>query len=182
MATRRRAKATPALEALTGDERADVLTRLVANHPDLADEVEQSALELLATATIDGIADDVASALHSIPLEDLASRCGRVRGRGYVHETEAAWELLGEAAEPFLDDIRRRANLGLVDAATVVTTGIVAGLYRCRAPEDGTVVAYAGPDALSELADDALQEAARRGVLLDANAAESYWPEWSALG
>jgi len=182
MATRRRAKATSVLDAPTAAERADVLTQLVANHPDLANEAEQLALELLATATIDGIADEVASALQSIPLEDLASRCGRVRGRGYVHESEAAWELLGEAAEPFLDDIRRRAKLGLVDAAAFVTTGIVAGLYRCRAPEDGTVVAYAGPDALSELADDALRAAAQRGIRLDANAAESYWQEWAALG
>jgi hypothetical protein len=156
MATRRRARATPALDALTGDERATVLTQLVATHPDLADEGERLALELLATATIDGIADDVASALLDIPLEDLASRCGRVRGRGYVHETEAAWELLGEAIAPFVADVRRRATLGLADAAAIVVTGIVAGLYRCRASEDGTVVAYAGPDAVSELAEEAL--------------------------
>ncbi len=45
--------------------------------------------------------------------------------------------------------------LGLLDSASGIATGIVAGLYRSRAPADGTVVAYAGPDAIAELADQA---------------------------
>jgi hypothetical protein len=92
-------------------------------------------------------------------------RSGRIRGRGYVHETDAAWEILEEAVEPFLADLRTRAILGL-GAAADVAAGIVAGLYRCREPEDGTIVAYAGPDSLSELADEVINEANRLGLVL----------------
>lgn len=105
-------------------------------------------------------------------------RSGRIRGRGYVHETEAAWETLGEAVEPFLADLRRRAGLGL-DAAADVAAGIVAGLYQCREPEDGTVVAYAGPDSLSELADEVMSEASKLGVAVSADIADQFWPDWS---
>jgi len=35
-------------------------------------------------------------------------------------------------------DMRRRAGLGLMDAAAAVATGIVAGLYQARDAEDGS--------------------------------------------
>jgi hypothetical protein len=53
-----------------------------------------------------------------------------------------------------------------------VTAGIVAGLYRCREPEDGTVVAYAGPDSLSELAAEVINEANRLGLVLSPDVAD----------
>ncbi|MGI8807714.1 MAG: hypothetical protein ACR2KK_07730 [Acidimicrobiales bacterium] len=167
---------------LAGTEHATVLAQLLASHPDLRPEAEQLAVALLGTDTIDGVADDVAWALGAIPLEDLAARSGRVRGRGYVHENEAAYDLLSEAVEPFLADVRRRAVLGLVDAAVAITTGIVAGLYQSRAPEDGTVLGFAGADTISELADDAFRNACEHGVPIPPDTAERHWPEWSSLG
>jgi hypothetical protein len=170
---------TPALDALLGDERGRVLAELLAAHPELKTEAEQAALRVLRTVTVEGVADDVSWELDEIPMENLAARSGRVRGRGYVHETEAAWELVSEAVEPFLSDVRRRVALGLTDAAVTVVTGIVAGLYQSRDPADGTVVAYAGPDALTELADEAIREATQHGVAPHEDAAEQYWPQWT---
>jgi hypothetical protein len=181
MPTRRLKSATPALDALSGGEHADVLAELLASHPDLRPEAEHAAQRLLGTETVEAVAEDVVCALEAIPLEDLAARSGRIRGRGYVHENEAAWEILSEVIEPFLIDLRRRAGLGMSDAASAIATGIVAGLYQARAPEDGTVVAYAGPDALSELADEIISETTRLGVVLPPEAADQHWPEWSPL-
>jgi hypothetical protein len=59
-----------------------------------------------------------------------------------------------------------------------VTAGIVAGHYRRREPEDGTVVAYAGPDSLSELADEVVDEANKLGVVLSPDIADQFWPDW----
>lgn len=179
MPTRRDRSRTPALDALHGEERSLVLAELLASHPDLKTHAEQAALQLLRTVTVEGVADEVAGALDEIPMEDLASRSGRVRGRGYVHENEAAWELVSEAVEPFLTDVRRRAALGLTDAASAVATGIVAGLYRSRNPADGTVVACAGPDVLTELADEAVHEATQHGAAPGENAAGCHWPTWN---
>ncbi len=179
---RRREPPIPVLDALTGTEPATVLAELLASHPDLRPEAEQVARQLLGDAAVEAVADDVAWALEAIPLEDLAGRAGRVRGRGYVHENEAAWELIGEVIEPFLTDLSRRAGLALMDAAAAIAIGIVAGLYQTREPEDGTVVAYAGPDALTELADEVINEATKLGVALPPDAADHYWPEWSSLG
>lgn len=182
MPTHRTAALTPALDALSGSEHASVLAELLASHPDLLPEAEQAAQQLLGAATVDAVADEVGWALEAIPPEELAARSGRIRGRGYVHENEAAWELLTEAVEPFLIDVRRRAGLGLLEAAGAVAAGIVAGLYQIPEPADGIVVACAGPDALSEIADEVIQEAARLAVALPEDAADRYWPAWSALG
>lgn len=170
---------TPALDALTGGEHARVLAALLDAHPALRSEAEAAAQHLLGEVTVDSVAEDLAWAIAAIGIEDLAGRSGRIRGRGYVHENEAAWELVSEAVESFMIDLRRRADLGLTDAAAAIAAGIVSGLYRSRGLEDGTVATYAGPDAVEELADEALREAARLGVELPPQTADDYWPEWS---
>lgn len=179
MPDRRRPEPTPTLDALAGAERGAVLAELLTAHPELRAEAERAAERHLARAPADSAADEIAWALREIPLEDLAGRCGRIRGRGYVDANEAAWELVHEVIQPFLTDLRRRAGLGLVGAAAAIATGIVAGVYQLRDPEEGMVVAYAGPDALADLADEIINEATRLGVALPEGAAERYWPEWS---
>jgi hypothetical protein len=70
-----------------------------------------------------------------------------------VHENEAAAEILGELLQPALDDLARRAGLGIEDAAGRMGLGLLRGLSRCRDDvEMGTVLAYAGPDVVDDLA------------------------------
>lgn len=154
---------------------------MLARRPELAAEAEELATEVLAAVSIDAVASDVEAALQGIPLDALASRAGRVRGRGYVHEVDAAWELIEEAIEPFRSDLRRRASLGSAEAASSMAAGIVAGLYLVREPEMGTVLAYAGEDTPGQLADDVLSLAAELGVEIAPKTAEEHWPDWCEL-
>lgn len=169
------------LGALAPAERGEVLDRLLIAHPELNDEAERIASELLTAVSVEQVASEVELALSWISLDALAARAGRVRGRGYVHETEAAWELVGEAIEPFRSDLDRRAALGLVDPAANLAVGIVAGLYRAREPEMGTVLAYAGNDTQVNLASEVLDRAAELGVTVPDDAPLSHWPHWSDL-
>jgi hypothetical protein len=178
--TAKRSKPT-ALDLLAPGEQAQVLHVLIAAHPDLAAPAEQLAAELLGSVSVEQVASDVEAALVGIPLDALATRAGRVRGRGYVHEVDAAWELVEEAIEPFRSDLQRRATLGLLDAAANVAIGIVAGLHAGREPEMGTVMAYAGEDAPVELASGLLGLAADLGVPIPEDAAGDHWPDWIAL-
>lgn len=183
MTARRRTSSAPALDTLSGSERAHVLAGLLDAHPELRPAAEQAARALLGSVVVVvvDVADAVSSSLEAIPLDDLAARSGRIRGRGYVDETEAAWELVTEAVEPFRADLRRRGGLDLTDAAAALAVGIVAGLYRLREPQDGTVLAYAGPDAPSEFASEVIREANRLGVVLPTDISSRYWPNWPDL-
>lgn len=158
-----------------------MLDALVAGRPELAVEAERLAAELLSSVSVEQIRSDVELALTGIPLDALASRAGRVRRRGYVDETDAAWELVEEAIEPFRSDLGRRAALDLLDASANLAVGIVAGLFQMREPEMGTVLAYAGEDSPRELASDILDFAAKLSVEVPPDAADDRWPDWTDL-
>ena len=177
----REKRALSVLGSLTPVERGEVLTTLLSAHPELLSEAERMAGALLSTVSVEQIACEVESALTGIPLDALAVRAGRVPGRGYVPEYDAAWELLEEAIGPFRVDLQRRAELTVDQAATRVAIGIVGGLYRVREPELGTVLAYAGDDALPELAASVLHLAATLGVVLPGDVPGEYWPSWTDL-
>lgn len=172
---------TSSLGSLAPPERSHVLGALLVAHPDLRDEAGSIAQGLLMAVSVDQVASEVETALRWISLDSLAARAGRVRGRGYVHETEAAWELVDEAMEPFRSDLDRRSELGLVDAAAILAVGIVAGVYRSRKPEEGSVLAYAGEDTPIDLASEFLDRAERLGVTIPDDAGESHWPGWPDL-
>lgn len=82
------------------------------------------------------MADDVRWAVESVGTADVGARSGRQRGRGYVDPSEAAWELLGAAVEPFVTRVRRLAELGLHVAAIELAAGILLGLNDANGDDD----------------------------------------------
>lgn len=134
-----------ALGALSAAEKAAVLEELLAVRPDLREPAEACASRLMKDARRSAIADDVASALKYLDIDELNTRAGYRPGFGYVHPVEAADEILDEALQPFLDDLQRRACLGMGSAATEVAAGILLGLYNCREGGSESLLEYA-PD------------------------------------
>lgn len=129
-------------------------------------------------------------ALRSLDLDDLESRAGRHRG-GYTSPTEAAWELLQEAVEPFLSDMKRQMELGLEREALEICKGVALGLYRIRGSRGDEFFGWA-EDFPAEAAADAVRVLARgrqKGVggarrarpRFDEEFVHKYVPEWSDL-
>jgi hypothetical protein len=147
---KRSPKKTPVLDRLEPWEAQGVLRRLLAAYPNLGTEVEQISKSLLGEISLEVVADDVEDALRSLHLDDLAGRAGR-HSWGYTEPSEAAWELLEEAVNPFLEDMKRRMDLGLAAEALEVCKGILLGLYSVRDEKADTVVGWA-PDFLEETA------------------------------
>ncbi len=151
---------------------------MLRKHPELGVDAERIAIEVLSEASIEGTAAEVEAILVDIPLEALGDRVGHVRSRGYVDETEAAWELVEGAIAPFRSDLERRGTLGHLEAATTLAVGIVSGLYRVREPDMGTVVAYAGEEMTAELAGGVVELAQGLDVAIPADAGAAHWPAW----
>lgn len=178
----RRSRARPSvLDRLTPSEQADVLALLLGERPELRTEAERLASRYLEEVSPEAVTDEVVWALENLSLDDLAARAGRRPGWGYVHENEAASELIGEALQSFIDDIGRRAGLGMTAAAASVALGILAGLYQCRDAVDGSVLAYAGPDAAWEMAEWVVSEASKHGLELPPDALDQVCPDWLPL-
>lgn len=179
----RRTRARPSvLDCLNPSERAHVLALPLGERPELRADAERLATRYLEEVSPDDVADEVLWALENLSLDDLAACAGRQPGRGYVHENEAAWELLEEALRPFVDDVARRARLDMTAAAAHVALGTLAGLFQCREAEDGSVLAYAGaPDATRDLAEWVAAEARKDGLELSRDALDEACPDWLPL-
>ena len=131
------------------------------------------------------LADAVESAILVLDLDDLGARAGR-RSDEYVEPTEAAWELLHEELETFLEDMKRLVALGFEAAAVSTCEGIVLGLYRVRGKNSDQLLGWA-EDFPAEGAGDALatlaqESAARHGRAwkLPERFVEAV-PEWSTM-
>ncbi len=165
MTSRRRSVARN-IDRLNDSERSAVLSMLLSAHPELLVDADDLAAELLVAVDPDVMAESVMSALRELDMEELANRAGRHRG-GYVEPNEAAWDLVEEAFEPLLLDLRRLAELGHVDAATAAARGLLNGLDRIGEPADDTVLAWSGPDTVDHLADAVRLDAEKLGLPVD---------------
>jgi hypothetical protein len=150
------------LALLRSDECAAVLRVLLERHPDLRTEAEEIGKAAIARVSADAIAGEVELAIARLDLDDLGARAGR-HSWGYVEPTEAAWEILQEAIEPILEDMRRLVELGLEAAATATCEGVVMGLHRLRGKERDGILGYA-EDFPAEAAANAIATLARQSA------------------
>ena len=169
-----------ALETLSAAEKATVLDELLASRPDLREPAEAYAAQLMKGAERSAVADEVESALHYLDIDELNTRAGHRPGFGYVDPAEAADEILDEALQSFLDDLQRRADLGMRSAAAELAAGILLGLYNCRDGNSETLLEYS-PDYAAERASGVVSDCAKLGIELPAVELLDLMPAWSDL-
>jgi hypothetical protein len=191
---KRSRKKISVLDRLKPGEAETVLRRLLAVHPDLADEAEQIARSVLGEVSFESVAEEVEHAVRSLDLDDLNSRAGS-HAWGYTEPSEAAWELLGEAVDPFLDDMQRQVELRLEAEALEICKGVVLGLYRLRKGAKGDGLVGWAPDFPAETAahavhtwrtgGDTRKRVAWRGPRkrpgFPQDFVEKFVPEWGSL-
>ena len=143
------------LERLKPEEAAAVLRHLLEVHPDLTSETQEMARSLLHQVDYEDVAAEIEDEIRALDYEDLNARAG-AHEWGYVEPSEAAWEILEETVQPFLDDMKRHMELGLEAEALEICKGMVLGLYQLSQREGGDVLGWA-PDFPAEAAGNALE-------------------------
>jgi len=126
-----RGRSNGVLDKMSSGELADVLRALLKKHPHLKSEAQAIAVEIVSAPSIEDTAEEVLDALTSLDLDSLNDQAGS-HSWGYVEPTEAAWELLQEAVEDIVADMKRRMQLGLDTAAEAMCCGIVVGLHNAK--------------------------------------------------
>lgn len=140
------------LDALTAQEKAAVLDQLLAARPELSADADQLAARLLApragadvAALQERTAAEVEQALRGLDVDQLST--GHRPGSGYIDVYEAVSRLIEPVIGRYEADVRRRLELGLIDAAEAVALGVLDGLDASEGDYDGDeVLCYAGED------------------------------------
>jgi hypothetical protein len=119
-------------------EQARAVLRALAQDPKLATLILQTAQTQLETHSphspddAESIAEEVLATLEVLEVEEVWDRAGPKRD-GYVDTSEAADEMIGEALQPFLEEMARYNDLSMADEAMYTCLGILSGLYRFEA-------------------------------------------------
>lgn len=145
-------RSEPVLERLEPWEAKQVLRDLVGARPDIAGLAEEIARALLKDVSCEQVAEDVQDAIRSLDFGDLEAG---PEPFGYTEPAEAAWQALEEALQPFVEDLKRRIELGLETEVLEVCKGIVLGLYGLREDDSHELLACA-PDFPASAAAEAL--------------------------
>lgn len=169
------------MDLLTAEQARVVLRRPLTPPPALRQEADLIAVDLLEAVDTDSVADAVVGTFQRLPFTAIAQRAGRQPG-GYVHETDAGWELLDHTLQPWRDDLARLAGAGLDEAAQRVVLGVVAGLHRLidEAHPESLLGWMDAGEAAADLADHVLRHAAVAGVVPPAPALCAAAPTWYA--
>jgi len=144
------------LDRLAGEEANAVLRQLLEAHLELRPEAERIAKGLISSQSVEDIAAEVSEALMGVDLDALNGRAGK-HAWGYVEPGEAAMELLEEAIEDRVEDMRRHLEVDLAASAQTVCAGIVVGLYACRKTNSDGALGWA-PDFPAEHAGFIVQQ------------------------
>jgi hypothetical protein len=149
---------------------------LLQAHPDLEEEAETLAREILAPPEVEVLAKEVEEVLLALDQFELSNRAGSTR-RGYVEPTEAAWMILGENVASFREQLKNLVEMGNAEGAILFCEGYLEGLYRCESAS--------GSDLLLEWASDFPREEANSAInslSQGPQLPESWlkkWPDWS---
>ncbi len=176
-----------ALDNMTPSEITTVLRALLEEHPDLSSEAEAVAVEMVSSPSVEDVAEDVFDAVTSLGMDAFHGRAGK-QAWGYVEPSQAAWDLLGEAVEDVVSDMKRRMDLGLQKAAETICCGIVFGLHKAKNVGSDGPLAWA-PDFPAEEACHAVAELIRACPAKDRGAARDCLvetlggivPEWDEM-
>lgn len=125
-----------ALASCSYSEKALILTQLLDGDPTLRKRAEDIARGMLGSVDITIVSDLIVEAILELDTEDLANRAGP-RRHGYVEPTDAAWQLLEETIQPWIEDLHRRARLGLHQAAADLAKAVTQALETAGERADG---------------------------------------------
>lgn len=152
----KRASEADVLDRLAPEEAAEVLRELLDTNRSLRPTANEIATRRITDVDAKRIAKTLCEELLALDVFAFDGRAGRTQW-GYVGPTEAAWEILEETAQPFIDNAIRLAELGHDDAALAACRGVLLGLYAVRDKGADDLLGHA-PDFPDETAAHALDQ------------------------
>lgn len=136
------------LKEINGREALLILNDLVREDPLLKRRIESLALKYLEQVELREVIDEVYSTLECLEVEELWNSSGSTQ-YGYIQPGERAYEMVEEALEPYLKEMKRFQRLSMFEEAKIQCLGILGGIYSYHMESDNEFKGWA-PDVLEE--------------------------------
>jgi hypothetical protein len=162
-----------ALEALRTNEKAQVLASLLKAHPELVPEAEWTATTMLSAPSRDEVNAELTRVLAGYEFADMDADDVRV-----CDPEDVCAYLVDKAIDPHLAEIRRRADLGLVNAAHGIAAGVLTSLYGLRVYENSAEHVLGGAGRLGDYAGRVTDLLVDLDIPLHHDILESACPGW----
>ncbi|MBI2864917.1 MAG: hypothetical protein HYX94_10205 [Chloroflexi bacterium] len=117
------------IDQLSHADALSVLRALAAGDEQIACRIAKMAGDRLSDVDWEEVADALHAELDALEAEEVWDQAGPKR-HGYVDPTDAAFEMVEDVLEPYLDELRKYQKLGMSAEAMQLCRGILAGLYR----------------------------------------------------
>ena len=120
---------TSILDKIEAGDGLAILKMLAKEDTSLLKKIEDAALEYFSEVEVEDIADEVFYELDSLEVEDVWDQSGSTR-YGYVDQNEKAWEMLEDAIESYLVELKKYQELEMEEEAKKYCMGILKGIYK----------------------------------------------------
>ena len=117
------------IDRISPDQALQVLRHLASSDPKIKKRIEQEAEQILKDIDVEGICEEVYSALEGIDVEELWARSGSSR-HGYSSPEDMAAEMMEEELKPFSQEVFKYVEMGMAKEAKLYCMGVLKGIYR----------------------------------------------------
>jgi len=117
------------IEQLSPQDALAILEILANSDDQLAKRIAEVAMEHLREVNTEDISADVYYELEFLAVEDVWEKAGPSRD-GYQGTDEVADEMIDDVLQPYREELSRYQKLNMLEEATYVCMGIIAGLYQ----------------------------------------------------
>ncbi len=124
----RKKRHAPSVNDLRPFEQTAVLTTLAQRNDAVGEAVRKEIERHLATVDPESVAGEVQLDLELIDVDTIEARSGADR-YGYTAPEEAAWEVLEQTLEPYLERMQWYHGAGRDEACDAYALGVLRGLY-----------------------------------------------------
>jgi len=117
------------LDKISASEARSILKQISGEDEGLRKKIIELAEDLLRNVDAEEVCGDVYYELDGIDVHELWDRAG-AKADGYTSPEDMACEMVEEALEPFLQEMRRLLDLRMRHEAKLYCIGILKGIYQ----------------------------------------------------
>ncbi|TEU19246.1 MAG: hypothetical protein E3J21_04285 [Anaerolineales bacterium] len=138
------------IDHLSPTDALSILRTLASSDEQLAARIAEIATAHLSEVDPEEVAAVLYDELDALEVEEVWDRAGPKRD-GYVDPSEAAYGMVEEVIDPYLEELKKYQKLGMNAEANRMCMGLLLGLYRFKHESTSEFKNWA-PDAPSGFA------------------------------